>query len=316
MSITSIIKKKIKKILGIESLKLYYKKKRKAVLKNFYRKKYTSEDLVSLMKKMGMKQGSVVFIHSAMTEFYNFSGTGEEFIAGIIDAIGPDGTLLMPAYPKIKFAVSRDVNDPDSVDFDVNETPSAAGYLTEVFRRYPGVKRSINLQHSVCAYGKLADYFTCEHHLSETAWDERSPYYKLYLTDALVFCMGLSRFLKNATVYHCTESLLKNKYQYFALFFTKEFEYKYKDAASRTGFHKVFVHDPNFIQRKATPKKIIKRYFKPSEFHVGHISNLRIEMVNAKYMLDVLLEQAEKGNTMYSKPSPLPYKRGGRFLPI
>lgn len=311
MSIFSHVKKGIKKILGIDSLKLFYKKKRKAVLRNFYRRRYTSEELVSIMKTMGMKKGSVVFIHSSMTEFYNFSGTGEEFIAGIIDAIGPEGTLLMPAYPKNKFKASRDTNAPDSVDFDVNETPSAAGYLTEVFRKYPGVKRSINIQHSVCAYGKLADYFTSEHHLSETTWDERSPYYKLYLTDALVFALGLPYFL--GTTIHCTEDILKDKYQYFAQFFTGELEYKFRDLSGNIGIHKMRI--PN-LARKRNKKKMIKRYFNSSEYHVARISNLRVEMVNARYMLDVFLEQAEKGNTMYSQPSPRQYKRNGRFLPL
>lgn len=311
MSILSNIKKGIKKILGTENMGLFLKKKRNAVLRHFYRRKYTGEELVSVMKTMGMKQGSVVFIHSSMTEFYNFSGTCEELIDRILEAIGPQGTLLMPAYPRNKFTPSRDMNDPDSVDFDVRETPSAAGYLTEVFRRYPGVERSINMQHSVCAYGKLADYFTCEHHLSETAWDERSPYYKLYLKEALVFALGLPHFL--GTVIHCTEDLLKDKYQYFAQFFTGNLEYKYRDADGNIGTHRMRILDQS---GKRSRKRMVRRYFAPSEFHVERLSNLRVQMAKAKHILDVLLEQAEKGNTIYSKPSPRPYKRGGRFISL
>jgi aminoglycoside 3-N-acetyltransferase len=311
MSIIFKLRQKFKKIFGIKSITLLYKKRRRHILKLFFRKKYTAKDLVALMKTMGMKKGSVVFIHSSMTEFYNYSGTGEELITEIINIIGEEGTLLMPAYPSNRFCAIRDVNDCNGVDFDVNKTPSAAGYLTEVFRKYPGVKRSINLQHSVCAYGKDADYFVSEHHLEETPWNKKSPYYKLYLKEALVFAFGLPYFL--GTTIHCTEDLLKNKYQYFSLFFTKKMEYKYRDSAGNIGYHKILLPG---LHRKRSKKKMIKRYFDSSEFHLSKISNLRVEMVNAKYMLDVFLAQAEKGNVMYTKPSPKPYKQNGKFIPL
>ena len=311
MSLVFKIKKIVKTVLGVKSISLYCKKKRKSVLKFFYRKKYTAKDIVELMKTMGMKEGSIVFVHSSMTEFYNYIGTGEELITDIINIIGETGTLLMPAYPPNKFSINKNIKYNNSVDFDVNDTPSAAGYLTEVFRKYPGVKRSINLQHSVCAYGQDADYFTSEHHLSPTAWDEKSPFYKLYIKEAMVFAFGLPYFL--GTTIHCTEDLLKNKYEYFSLFFKKEIEYKYRDSDGKTGCHKMLVLN---IPRKGNRKMMVKRYFDRSEFHVSYISNLRVEMVNAKYMLDVYMEQAEKGNVMFSKPSPKPYKKDGRFIPL
>lgn len=309
--IKSFARRLVKSLTGIDGLSLYVKKQKKKVLKIVYRKKYTAKELVERMKEMGMKQGSTVFIHSSMTEFFNFIGTGTELVDEIIAEIGEEGTLIMPAYPKDKSKLMNNKGDEQGVDFDVVNTPSGAGYLSEVFRKYPGVKRSINLQHSVCAYGKHSEFLTYEHHLSLTAWDERSPYYKMSQMDTLVFAFGLPYFL--GTMIHCTESLLYRKYKYFALFFTKEMVYSYIDQDGNIGAHTQLTHS---LKRVRSKKRVIKKYFNKKRFHVKYLSNLRIEMVEAKYTLDLFLNLAENGKTMYSLPDPKPYLKKGKFIGI
>lgn len=304
----------IQRVFKIQGIHLFIKKWKKKILKNIYTKKYTSADIVDVMIQMGMKKGSIVFIHSSMTEFYNYKGTAKELIDKIIEVIGEEGTLMMPCYPKnkkliIEKCAQQQISD---VVFDVNTTPSGAGYLSEVFRIYPGVKRSINIQHSVCAWGKLADYFISEHHLSETCWDEKSPYYKMsQMDETLVFAFGLSYFL--GTMIHCVESLLRSKYKYFSLFFGRKITYTYSDSNGCIATHTMKTDD---IKRKRSKKKIVKKYFDREEFHVRYISNLRIEMVRAKYTLDLMLQLAERGTTMYSRPSPKPYLKDGHFIEI
>lgn len=305
----SILVKLIKKIFGIYDLTYFVKKQKKKIFQRIYTKKYTVNDLVEKMKMMGMNNGAVVFIHSSMTEFYNLIGSPAELISRIIETIGDEGTLLMPAYPKFKEVLKKE-NQIDGVDFDVLKTPSGAGYLTEVFRKYPGVKRSINQQHSVCAYGRLANYFVSEHHFSETPWDEKSPYYKMTLTNTMVFALGLPYYFF-PTIHHCTESLLWKKYKYFNLFFNKKITYSYRDESGTIAVHELICSN---IPRKKNKRKLIKRYFEPFKYHCCRLSNLRIEMIYAKYTLNLLLELAEKGITMYSIPSPKKFKQNGKFI--
>jgi aminoglycoside 3-N-acetyltransferase len=299
---------KIKKALGIENFEAFKKKKKRKLFRIFYKKKYGANELIDVMRTMGMAKGSIVFIHSSMTEFYNYLGTAEELIAKVIEEIGEEGTLMMPAFPKFEHITQDD----DKVDFDVRYTPSGAGYLTEVFRKYPGVKRSINIQQSVCAYGKLADYFVSEHHHSLTVWDKFSPYYKMSMVNTLVFSFGLPYFL--GTIIHCTDSILRTKYAYFQIFFKKEKGYKYKDADGNIGDQTYLTHG---IVRKRSKKKIVKKHFDKDQFHYTKISNLRIEMVDAQYTLDLYLQLADRGITMYSIPSPKGFLDDrGNFLKI
>lgn len=297
---------KIKRLLGIDNFEAFKKKQKRKIAQLKYKKKFNVDDLINVMKAMGMDKGSVVFIHSSMTEFYNYTGTANELIDKIIEEIGEEGTLMMPAYPKII------ENFDDEVDFDVLNSPSGAGYLSEVFRKRPGVKRSINLQHSVCAYGKLADHFVSEHYRSLTAWDEFSPYYKMSQINTLVFAFGLPYFL--GTIIHCTESALRNKYIYFQLFFKKEKSFRYRNAEGVIGVCHYLTHD---FARRRSKKLIIKKYFDKSQFKKTRVSNLSVEVVDAKYTLDLYLQLAEQGITMYSVPSPNSFlNENGKFIKI
>ena len=70
----------IKKTFGIHSLKLFVRKKQLQVERLFYHKKYTAHELVDELVRMGMKPGSVVIVHCAMNNFYNYRGTVDELI--------------------------------------------------------------------------------------------------------------------------------------------------------------------------------------------------------------------------------------------
>lgn len=312
MGLKKIIRKIIKRFFGIDGISLFIKKQKKKIMQKVYTKKYTADDLVVKMCQMGMQNGSVVFIHSSMTEFYNYKGTGEELIDKIINVIGKEGTLMMPAYPAKKTNLYKIASETDEVVFDVNKTSSGAGYLTEVFRKYPEVKRSVNLQHSVCARGKLAEYFTNEHHLSETAWDRFSPYYKLGHTQALIFSLGLEPYLRNVTMIHCTEDTFRNTYTYFASFFSKSIRYKYLDQFNNYGYQEMLVPEKGGVRSS----KVIKKYFDKAKFKKAKLSNLNIEVVESLYMYKRCIELTEEGVCIYSFPKYLKYRINNKFIRI
>lgn len=306
-----IVRKIIKKVWGIDGISLFIKKQKRKLFKGIYRQRYSVEDLTNKMCDMGMKEGSVVFIHSAMTEFYNFTGTAEELIEKIMSIIGDEGTLMMPAYPKNKSKLYQlALENSDNIVFDINTTPSGAGYLTEVFRTYPGVKRSVNLQHAVCAYGKLADYFVSEHHLSKIAWDEYSPYYKMTLQNCLIFSLGLEPYLRNVTMIHCVETVFRDKYLYFSSFFGKEIKYKFVDSNNNEGVQELMIP----IKGGVRSKSIIKKHFNSDCFKRTKISNLLIEVIDSKYMFEKCVELVDRGVSIYEKPDYNGYMKGNRFL--
>ena len=139
---------------------------------------------------MGIKPGSVVCIHASMKEFYNFQGTAIDLIDAITNYLTQEGTLMMPAMP------FRELNCINLNEYVLNPKTdrTAAGYLAETFRTYPNVVRSINTQHSVCAWGKYAKWLTEDHHKGNNCWDELSPYYRMAHLNGIVINLGMPKF--------------------------------------------------------------------------------------------------------------------------
>ena len=268
--------------------------------KRIYHQKFGAADVISKMKEAGVKEGSVVFIQSRWAEFYNFASTPSELIDAILELIGPHGTLAMACMPNIR----------EGKLFNVKRTSTNAGLLAEVFRKYPGVKRSINLQHSVCAIGEKADYLVSEHHLSETPWDKKSPYYKLSELDAILFGFGLGKYWVG-TIIHCVDSLLKDEAPYYTdLFFPVKTEHKYIDY---DGIEKSYY---SYDMPQTGPKIRIDSYFKSIRIakkyltgYYSRVSNLQISSYKAEEVVRVLTDLGRKGIDVYMMPS----KRGYKF---
>ena len=286
-----------KKVTGIQDISLFRKNVHKRIGKLLYHQKYTADDIVATMCTLGMKRGSTVCIHSSMKEFYNYQGTAEELIQKIQKVITAEGTLLMPAYPNPRYQ-----KDPNYI-FNPKTDPTLAGHLAEVFRKRPDVVRSINIQHSVCAWGKYAKWLTEEHAMCTNCWDEKSPWYKMTTQEALVFTLGLNKHYIG-TFDHCVEAILYKEYEYWRQFFTVQKTYRYYDT---DGTIKDYTCIEGNLERRTHEQRLI-RYFTSRMYNKKKISNLLIKVFHSKPCLERMIELGRKGITMYYVPSTKGYQ--------
>lgn len=285
------IGKVIKTITGIRDISLFRKKWRKRIGKIIYHKKYDVQDLIVVMRNMGMQRGSVVCIHSSMREFYNYRGTVNEIIDGIMEVITEEGTLIMPCFPK------KDMIRKSDYIFTLDD-PTGAGYMSEIFRKYPEVKRSINVQHSVAVWGKYAEWLTKDHHKCKDCWDTDSPWRRMLSLDVLVFNFGLPRSFMG-TFRHCLESSLKDEHPYWAQFFTKEVEYRYLD---NDGIVRTYKSKTKEIERR-NATRYPSKYFDTNDWKICKISNLEIKVFYTNRCFPKMLQLGRKGISPYSVPS-------------
>ncbi len=285
--------------MKIRSWELYKAYLKRRIESKFYRRKYTAAELIGFMQKHGLKKGSNLLLHSSWDEFYNFNGSPKEFIDELIEAIGPEGTLVMPAYPFLRKKESI---------FDLNRTPTAAGLIPEVFRNYPGVKRSVNI-HSVCALGKHADFLTRDHVNSVTCWDRQSPYYRLSEINGIVFGIGLGKAFVG-TIMHCVDSLLREEILYFAQFFsrTHKINVKLSDGKEYVQQFLTAAEDFNYFFTDSHHRKIVDNYFDRSKFSRNRFSNLTVNCYDVNYMINRGIELGRKGIVVYIKPNPKDFK--------
>jgi aminoglycoside 3-N-acetyltransferase len=81
------------------------------------------------------------------------------------------------------------------------------GLITELFRRWPGVTRSLHPTHSVCALGPLAHELVATHHLSPWACGERSPFGVMGRRKTAIVGLG-TEYYRSLTQIHATEEAL------------------------------------------------------------------------------------------------------------
>lgn len=144
---------------------------------------YGVDDLHDELLRLGMRRDGIVLVQSSIDGMINFVGDAEQLVSMLIEAVGPLGTLVMPAHPAYRGSPPH--------RFDVDRTPAQTGLLTEVFRRTPGVKRSLHPTHSVCATGPMAHQLLDEHHLDPLSCGPRSPYAQLADHDGQIVLIGL-----------------------------------------------------------------------------------------------------------------------------
>jgi len=158
---------------------------------------FTEEDFTGQLKTLGLNDGDIVLVHSSMKAI-GTKKTPQEFINSIFSAIGPEGTLLVPA-------LSYDNVTPEQPCFSVLKTEPCIGLIPRTFFRMDGVVRSVHPTHSVCAYGKHAIEMTSQHCLDETPVGPNSPFMKLPVRGGKILFIGDT--VKSCTFMHGAEEI-------------------------------------------------------------------------------------------------------------
>tara|TARA_B100000795_G_C22771118_1_gene427905 strand:+ start:327 stop:1247 length:921 start_codon:yes stop_codon:yes gene_type:complete len=255
-----------------------------------FTKKYNTEEFLSFLSNLNINSGDTVFMQSRWNEFYNYEGRPNDIVNAVIELIGPNGNLIMPAGSFF---------DHKNPNFNQLKTPTNTGIICEIFRRTKNVTRSIHYNSSVCAIGKDAEFITNEHHKSYTSWDKYSPYYKLYKLNAKNLTIGLGRYYSYITATHCIDSILLDELPYFKKIFTSEFEYNWIDDKTRSGTSKVLHRGLGNIDLKRYSK------FVQDVPHINQkISNLDGFSVHLQPFIDKGLELGRSGKFLYTTPVP------------
>jgi len=145
----------------------------------------TVAELADVLQGLGITAGSVLFVQTSFNDLHTFAGKPMELVKLLRQLAGPGGTLLMPAY-------TVDVPSSPAAPLDVANLPTYTGIVNELFRRSPGVLRSLHPRHSVCAEGPLAAQLLAGHEACRYADGPGSPLDRLRQMDgALILTLGL-----------------------------------------------------------------------------------------------------------------------------
>lgn len=254
----------------------------------------TQAKLEKQLKAMGIQKGDSILVHSALSKMGYLEEGPKTLVNALLEVIGENGNLLMPTSPNAQFQLDYI----QSLDcFDVNESPSKLGAITEYFRKLPGVKRSLSATEPIAAYGPLADYFIEGHFNQLTPYNNQSPFYRLVEQKGKILYVGVT--LANAgTSLHLLEDAVSDFK--FPVYYPEVFNVKVKDAHGQIHQVKTKVHDPKQSKLRQCDGLIplFKEKGVMTSVKLGHADVL---LADAKFMYDVMIDEYHKnGVTMYT----------------
>ena len=173
-----------------------------------------SQDLT----KLGIHSGDVLLVHSSLSSLGWVCGGAQSIIIALMNVVGKDGTLIMPAHSGDWSDPAEWENPPVPKDwiqkiydnmppFEPEITPTRGmGCIAELFRTFPNTLRSNHPQVSFSANGRFAVHITKNHTLTPQ-FGMNSPLGTMYNLKSKVLLMGVG--YDSCTSFHLAESLIK-----------------------------------------------------------------------------------------------------------
>lgn len=185
-------------------------------------------------RNSGVHEGDTVLIHSNIKRTLKnarkkgYRVTPQHILDSFIKAVGNTGTVILPLF---------NFDFPNTKIFDINNTPSQMGVLTEAARLYPDAVRTGHPIYSFAVIGKNSNAFKDVD--NESGYGEDSPFAILRELNGKIASLDLDD-QSSMTFYHHVEEMMKVNYRYF-----KEFSGSYTDnnADENNKKYKLFVRD-------------------------------------------------------------------------
>jgi aminoglycoside 3-N-acetyltransferase len=277
----------------IQFVKQIKKKRRNKTLEQQAQKGgYQKTDLVETFQCVGIKKGDVVLVHAALSKIGYVDGGPKTVVDALLEVVGEMGHVLMPNSPNNE----RQLDYIQTLTvFDVNESPSRLGALTEYFRKLPQAKRSKHPTEPVSCIGPDASYFVDAHFGELTPYTSKSPFYRVAERGGKILMIGVT--LDNAgTNLHCLEDAVDFK---FPVYYDKIFDVNIRDEFGKEHIVQTKVHNPVWSAKRKCDA-LIPLFEKHGVLQHVVIGEAKTLLIDAKGMLDVMIkEYRENGVTMY-----------------
>lgn len=170
------------------------------------------EALVCEWREAGIQEGDTLLIHSNIQRtFKRYLRLGvrisaEDILDSFLKAIGNSGTLLLPLF---------NFDFPRGKAFDIRNTPSHMGALTEAGRAHPLAVRTGHPIYSFAVIGAKSQYFELVNNFSGYGGD--SPFAMLREMGGKIAVLNLPD-ASSMTYYHYVEEMHEVDYRYHKTF--------------------------------------------------------------------------------------------------
>lgn len=266
-------------------------------------------ELVAGLARLGIAKGDAVFVHSSLKSLGHVDGGAPTLVQALQEAVGPQGTLVVPTYYMPGGTIRATCRMPDYV-FDVRSHGTNIGRLPKAFLDTPGIHRSVHPTHSVSAWGRHAAYLTEAHHRAPSIFGEGSPWQRFIdLENAKVLGLGIS--MGPVTFYHVLEDAMGDS---FPVHVWAEDSYRLPciDQAGKLCEVPIRPFDPDLVPQRIDhrSREDLRAYFmeefkRSGLLHQGQVGEAKSWWIPARGFFEHLQLLACQNVTIYSTPEQL-----------
>ncbi len=166
----------------------------------------TKQEMINGFQSLGLTEGDVLQVHSSYKSLGGVEGGPQTVIDGLLETIGDEGTLIMPAF---NFDFCK------GIPWDFQNTPSHMGIITELVRQNPESWRVFHPIYSFSVLGKYKEELGKIRNRSAYAAD--SVFGQLRRLSAKIMVIGLD-YTNSMTYFHHVEEIEGVDYRYMKEF--------------------------------------------------------------------------------------------------
>ena len=156
-------------------------------------------ELIAQLEALGVQRGGVLIVHCAFSKVRPVEGGPAGLIAALREALGPEGTLVMPSMA-----------DDDEHVFDARRSSCLhMGVVAQTFWQMPGILRT-DSPHAFAALGPQAERITAPQPATVPHGHD-SPVGRVYDLDGQVLLLGVGH--DSNTTIHCAENMAGVRYR-------------------------------------------------------------------------------------------------------
>jgi aminoglycoside 3-N-acetyltransferase len=169
----------------------------------------SSSVLTDMLSRLSVPQDRIIYIHASMDWLGRAGIRVGDALNALIEWTGRGGTLVLPAFP---FRGSHEAYLQSNPTFDVRRSPVRVGLLNETLRRRQGVKRSLDPDLSVIAFGPQAEAVIGSGFTGEDPTGPDSPFQRIIELGGALLGLGVSHNYMN--MIHVLDSRYRERYPF------------------------------------------------------------------------------------------------------
>jgi len=157
---------------------------------------HKKQDFLAQLASLSVDPQGTLMVHLSCKAIGEVEGRGDAVLNALMEYM-QNGLLVLPSH------TWSNVNTNNPV-MDVLHTPTCVGILTELFRKQPGVLRSLHPTHSLAAVGADAETFLDGEEHIQTPCGKGGAYYRLWERNAQILLIGVN-FTRNTFIHGMEE---------------------------------------------------------------------------------------------------------------